>query len=141
MRQFLPFQLVITNKKQFSKWQTPLASCNKEIKSWLKFFTQIFILNIYCVVYCRRWRISFSYFWQTDDLFNKGSHHLKNLFLWKSFIKRWPPPHVFYESPFHSCYQRAFRCMEYRPRIPHCNCIIILIWQTRFTEIAVSRKL
>ena len=22
---------------------------------------------------------------------------------------------------FHSCYQRAFRCMEYRPRIPHCN--------------------
>ena len=21
----------------------------------------------------------------------------------------------------HSCYQRAFRCMEYRPRIPHCN--------------------
>ena len=31
--------------------------------------------------------------------------------------------------------------MEYRPRIPHCNCIVILIWQTRFTEIAVSRKL
>ena len=23
----------------------------------------------------------------------------------------------------------------------HCNCIVILIWQTRFTEIAVSRKL
>ena len=21
----------------------------------------------------------------------------------------------------HSCYQRAFRCMLYRPRIPHCN--------------------
>ena len=41
----------------------------------------------------------------------------------------------------HSCYQRAFRCMEYRPRIPHCNCFVILIWQTRFTEIAVSRKL
>ena len=41
----------------------------------------------------------------------------------------------------HSCYQRAFRCMEYRPRFPHCNWIVILIWQTRFTEIAVSRKL
>ena len=44
-------------------------------------------------------------------------------------------------NPYHSCYQRAFRCMEYRPRIPHCNCIVILIWQTRFTESAVSRKL
>ena len=55
-----------------------MASCNKEIKSWwiLNFFcTPIFILNIYCVVCCHRRSISFSYFWQTDDLFNK--YHFK----------------------------------------------------------------
>ena len=46
---------------------------NKETKSWwiLNFFTRIFMLNIYYVVYFCRWSISFSYFWQIDDLLNK----------------------------------------------------------------------
>ena len=28
---------------------------------------------------------------------------------------------LFLKIGAHSCYHRAFRCMEYRPRIPHCN--------------------